>query len=282
MLWATPWRARLLLPEQLWGTMGESGREKLIAHELAHLYRGDHRVRWLEIATTIVCWWNPVLWMARRGLHEAEEDCCDAWVARLFSEDRDEYASALLSAIEFADPPRTPVMASGVGSFKSLKRRLLMIQAGNVFPRAGRGGVMFACVAALLVPLTYGRAQATKADGTTRPAAPSADEVKLNGRALASLDRALPAVTFDKVGLADVMDFLKDVSGVKIETPWEKLKGLGIDKNKAMTLNVRDAKFGDVLNVLLIQAAGKPGVLGYTIEHGNIVIVVKGAATQPK
>ena len=116
----------------------------------------------------------------------------------------------------------------------------------------------------------------------TRPAAPSADEVKLNAKALASLDRVLPAAKFDGVGFADVMDFLKDVSGVKIETPWDKLKAVGIDKDKAMTLNVHDAKFGDVLSVLLVQAAGKPGVLGYTIEHGNIVIVVKGATTQPK
>jgi hypothetical protein len=118
---------------------------------------------------------------------------------------------------------------------------------------------------------------------TTRPVAPSDEEVRLNAKTLAGLDRTLPTVRFDKVGLSDVLDFLSDVSGVRVVPPWDKLKALGIDRNKAMTLNVRDAKFGDVLSVLLIQAAGKPGVLGYTIEHGKIVIVVKeGATTQPK
>jgi len=117
---------------------------------------------------------------------------------------------------------------------------------------------------------------------TTRPATPSADEAKMNGKALASLDRVLPAVNFDGVGFGDVLDFLKDVSGVKIVAPWDKLKAVGVEKNKPMTLNVRNEKFADVLNVVLVKAAGKPGVLGCTVEQGEIVIVVKGATTQPK
>jgi len=25
-------------------------------------------------------WWHPVVWWALREIHEAEEQCCDAWV----------------------------------------------------------------------------------------------------------------------------------------------------------------------------------------------------------
>ncbi len=45
-LWGVP---RLLLPSALWARLDEMQRDTLLLHELAHLCRGDHRVRWLEL-----------------------------------------------------------------------------------------------------------------------------------------------------------------------------------------------------------------------------------------
>ena len=77
---------------------------------------------------------------------------------------------------------------------------------------------------------------------------------------------------------------MQDVTGTRIIAPWEKLKVLGIDKNKAVSMKAHDVQFGDGLSVLLATAAGKPGVLSYTVEHGEIVIVPlnAGATTRPK
>ena len=47
---------------------------------LAHLRRGDHWVRGLELLVTGLYWWHPVVWWACCELREAEERCCDAWV----------------------------------------------------------------------------------------------------------------------------------------------------------------------------------------------------------
>jgi hypothetical protein len=149
-----------------------------------------------------------------------------------------------------------------------------------IWTTVGRLGKTCVCVALLVLPLSYGDAK-----GGTGPATrPAADDVMLNGATLVKLDRVLPAVKFDGVGFADVLDFLQDVSGTKIVVPWDKVKAAGIDRNKAVTLNVRNEKFSDVLSVLLVKAAGKPGVLKYGVEHGNIVVVVAdaGPATQPK
>jgi hypothetical protein len=145
------------------------------------------------------------------------------------------------------------------------------------------GMIGVAAVIALVValPVKYARGQDNAGKSSTRPAA-GAEDVKLNGATLAKLDRVLPAVKFDGVAFADVLDFLQDVSGTKIVAPWDKLKAAGIDKNKAVTLNVRNEKFSDVLSVLLIKAAGKPGVLKYGVEHGNIVIVVAAAGPTTK
>ena len=80
MLWAIGSRPRLLVPEKLWTKMGADEHTSLLLHELAHLKRRDHWVRWLELIVAGLYWWHPVVWWARRALREAEEQCCDAWV----------------------------------------------------------------------------------------------------------------------------------------------------------------------------------------------------------
>ena len=80
MLWAFGRRVRLLVPSRLWATLGDDERTALLLHELAHLRRRDHWVRWLELAVAGLYWWHPAVWWIRRALREAEEQCCDAWV----------------------------------------------------------------------------------------------------------------------------------------------------------------------------------------------------------
>lgn len=49
MLWAIGGRPRLLVPSELWSETSLEGRTGLLLHELAHLKRRDHWVRWLEL-----------------------------------------------------------------------------------------------------------------------------------------------------------------------------------------------------------------------------------------
>jgi beta-lactamase regulating signal transducer with metallopeptidase domain len=160
MLWAVG-RPRVLVPRGLWGRLTVRQRSALLAHELAHLRRGDHWVRVLELLVAVAYWWFPVAWWARRRLREAEEQCCDAWVVWALPGSGRAYAGAILEAVEFVSlGPRVPVLASGMGQFASLKRRLTMIRSESV-PRAlswyGRVGV--AAVAGVLLPLAPSWAQ---------------------------------------------------------------------------------------------------------------------------
>ncbi|MDB5301445.1 MAG: antirepressor regulating drug resistance protein, partial [Phycisphaerales bacterium] len=107
MLWAAGGRARVILPAELWGKLSDSQRESLLLHELAHVRRRDHWVRVLELGATVAWWWNPVLWWARYELREAEEECCDAWVTGAMPGDADDYASALVEAVDFASVSRS-------------------------------------------------------------------------------------------------------------------------------------------------------------------------------
>ena len=61
---------------------GSTAGRGILAHELAHLARGDHWVVRLELLVEAVWWWNPLFWIARRRIHEEAELACDAWVVR--------------------------------------------------------------------------------------------------------------------------------------------------------------------------------------------------------
>ena len=163
-------RVQLILPRGLAVAMPRARRAGVIAHELAHLRRGDHWVRVLEMLATTILWWHPLIWLARRGLREAEEQCCDAWVVALLpgADARRGYADALVDALEHLATRRVvvalPASATGLGRIDHLRRRITMILTETTPKSVSRAGQL--CIAALaivLVPLSFVRGQAEEA-----------------------------------------------------------------------------------------------------------------------
>lgn len=148
MLWSLG-RSRLLLPQGLWDRLDVIERDTILLHELAHWRRGDPVIRWIELAATCLYWWHPACWWARRELREAEEQCCDAWVLWAMPGTFKNYANALLEAVEFvsvgADRPSArsaaPALASRMGQFVHLRRRLMMLKHGNIARALSWGGL---------------------------------------------------------------------------------------------------------------------------------------------
>src|SRR5262249_399703 len=146
MLWGIGW-AGLIIPADRRQRLDADRRDALLLHELAHFKRGDHWVRWLELAAGTLFWWHPVVWLARTQLREAEEQCCDAWVVWTLPEARRVYASALMDTVDFLSEGRSvlPALASGIGRVRHLRRRLTMIMRGNTprrLPRLALTGLM--------------------------------------------------------------------------------------------------------------------------------------------
>ena len=161
-LWAFGRRPRVVVPQILWDRLDGAGRRTLLAHELAHLRRGDHWVRLLEFVAAVIYWWHPAVWVARRQIHDYEEQCCDAWVLWAMPASARSYGSALLEAVDFVSTarPMRPALSAGLGEFRHLKRRLLMIKQGTVsraLSRTGMAAVFGA--AAVVLPLTAGFGQ---------------------------------------------------------------------------------------------------------------------------
>jgi bla regulator protein blaR1 len=150
------------MPIELWKGLDERQRGTLLVHELAHLRRGDHRVRIFELVVTALYWWNPVLWWARQALRDVEEQCCDAWVVWAFPEAAKSYAETLLETLDFLNHSELsePLLASGFGKVQHLRRRLTMIMSGTTPRLLGLRGTLAALsLGALLLPINASWAQ---------------------------------------------------------------------------------------------------------------------------
>jgi len=157
LVWATGGRARLYFPGNLLEHVDPEERAALLLHELAHVRRHDHWVRWLELIAMGLYWWYPLVWWACRRLQAAEEDCCDAWVVGELQGREKSYASALLDTVDFLSEarPALPPVASGMARFHDLERRLAMIMRGGTpkhLSRTGQVGLL--AFAVFLLPLT--------------------------------------------------------------------------------------------------------------------------------
>ena len=154
----------VLIPSALLETMPQAELRWILAHELAHVRRRDHLVRWLEWLACTAFWWNPVAWWARRRLRAAGELCCDALVVNAFNCAPRDYARALVRAIDLVcteRTPRPPAFASAADSGRRtqfLERRIRMIITNNppsTLPRGLRTPLRCGLVALLAVGLVY-------------------------------------------------------------------------------------------------------------------------------
>jgi beta-lactamase regulating signal transducer with metallopeptidase domain/DUF4097 and DUF4098 domain-containing protein YvlB len=133
-VWAFVGRPVIVLPSGVVAASTASELRLILAHELAHIRRGDHLVRWLDWAAVAWLWWNPLAWVARRGLRCTEELACDSLVLRTRGAAPREYGSCLLTVAESLSGSafRAPVQACTMGDGGSLEQRIRFIMSGSL------------------------------------------------------------------------------------------------------------------------------------------------------
>jgi WD40 repeat protein/beta-lactamase regulating signal transducer with metallopeptidase domain len=179
MVWGIG-RVRILFPQALLGRLDAEQRASLLVHELAHVARRDHVVRWLELVVLAIYWWYPLAWWARRQMQDREEECCDAWAASTVAAPI--YANAILETVDFlADAtPLVPSVASPLVAAQVLRQRLVLVMTRQT-PRRLSGPMrlvmlgLFVGVAPLLPSLGF---VAPKPSETTGAASESRVEVE--------------------------------------------------------------------------------------------------------
>ena len=163
MVWWTGGRVRILVPGDLLEGESRADIRWILAHELAHVRRWDHLVRWIEWLACAAFWWNPVAWWAGRRLKSSGEECCDALVMATFRPPPRTYAASLVNVIDFLSRPRAlraPIFANEAywGGTRPIQRRIETImrdRSRTATPRWIRGALAVLAVCVLPLGLVY-------------------------------------------------------------------------------------------------------------------------------
>jgi bla regulator protein blaR1 len=194
-------RPRVLVPLDFEQRYTPEEREFVLAHERAHMRRGDTVVNALGAAWLCVFWFNPVMFWAMRLLRFDQDLACDASVlAAAGKACRGRYAEALLKAQLAGQGPLLLPLACHWGSVHPLRRRIAALMrpvAGRLRHRIGillvamLVGSAGLAASALQPALQSARPVPSHANGATTPAAHSSHKVcPLSQRRAAARRRA--------------------------------------------------------------------------------------------
>ncbi len=89
----------ILFPLGMLAGLPESQVEAIIAHELAHIYRNDYLINFLQSAGEIILFYHPAAWWISHKIREERENSCDD-IAVSVSGDKLTFARALANLEE--------------------------------------------------------------------------------------------------------------------------------------------------------------------------------------
>ncbi|NUM52491.1 MAG: M56 family metallopeptidase [Candidatus Hydrogenedentes bacterium] len=217
-------RANLIIPAALLDAVPRERWSCILVHELAHLKRRDHWVRWLELVTGGVWFWNPVYWIARRNLRANAELACDAWVVWALPDQRRAYAETLIDVSELIAKSAVPIAALGIGARGvriDFERRLTMILHGRNAQRTTWKAAALVCVLALVAlpgwpehrTVHVAKGPATSTPQTAAEAPQPASEKRTTPEK--ALSKPV-AIEFQDQHISKIIEFLADFVSVNI------------------------------------------------------------------
>jgi bla regulator protein blaR1 len=164
-------RPRVLVPVDFERRYSAQEREFVMAHERAHLRRGDTLVNALGAASLCAFWFNPAMYWAMCLLRFDQDLACDAWVlAAAGRAHRRLYAGALLKA-QLSGEAALPVpIACHWRSVHPLKRRIAALRRPGAGPLRHRAGIVL--VSALAASMSLAAHAVQPALQVAQPVAP--------------------------------------------------------------------------------------------------------------
>jgi beta-lactamase regulating signal transducer with metallopeptidase domain len=106
--------------------------------------------------------------------------------------------------------------------------------------------------------------------GTFDPTPASPEDDAANARTAEKLRKPIGKVDFNEVALRDVVDFLRDVTGVDILVQWNAIDEVGVPRDVPITLHLREPMPADGVMTMIFKSASLP--LRYEVEKGVVVI----------
>ncbi len=170
------WRARVIVPADFASRYTPQERLLMLAHEQAHLDRGDALVNAVAEAWLCLFWFNPLMHWAVGRLHFDQELACDALVVSKPAAGRKLYAGALLKAqLPASSAGRLPLGCHWQSSHP-LKERIAALKSPAPGGARRMSGAALAVVLAVsgiyAVTFASGTALAQKASASSAPNGP--------------------------------------------------------------------------------------------------------------
>jgi beta-lactamase regulating signal transducer with metallopeptidase domain len=121
---------RIVVPESILADASDVRIRHVLAHELAHIVRGDLWTNWLLLAARVLHWFNPLAWWLAREMQAEREAACDELaVAALGESDRSAYAATIVDlAANLAPSGMAPAMIGLISSTRRLRARIERLQ----------------------------------------------------------------------------------------------------------------------------------------------------------
>lgn len=160
-------RPRIVLPVDFATRYNVAQQRLVIAHERAHLCRGDHLSNLVAASLRCVYWFNPLLLVALPLFARDQELACDAVVIAAHPRQRRSYGEALLNTL--CQRGSMPLGCQAFGSHP-LKERISMIQHHALSKhRIVSGRIAMALLAAVVTSAAW--ALQPQSTPSTEPAA---------------------------------------------------------------------------------------------------------------
>ncbi|AFE07476.1 peptidase m56 family protein [Corallococcus coralloides DSM 2259] len=166
----------IVLPAKALRDLPEDSLRMALAHEIAHLRRGDLWLGWVPALAETVLFFHPLARQAAREYALAREEACDAEALRLTGAEPADYGE-LLIAFGITRPPGSAAALGASAHLHALHRRLRMLEHVDVVPTQPRRwlkGALFALGAVVLMPFqVVAKAPAESTAPAAKDAAPA-------------------------------------------------------------------------------------------------------------
>ncbi len=131
-------RPRIILPAAVVESAGTTEARMILAHELAHWQRRDLLWNWLPSLASILFFFHPAVWFARREWQLVQEIACDEAAIRQSRARPDEYGHLLLTISRSCRIEQRPTfLTAGVHqSFHNLSRRITAMKRRSTQSRS--------------------------------------------------------------------------------------------------------------------------------------------------
>ena len=89
---------------------------------------------------------------------------------------------------------------------------------------------------------------------------------------LSMLDQRIPEVSFDGVPFEQVMDWVAEITGANVVVRWQTLEDNGVDRDKPITIKMKNLRLSQVLWMIMNEAAGADLRLAYRASGSMLIM----------